>query len=354
MSRSIALMLCVPAVVLMACSFESKPDDAFLDSAMLLRPGVNDFGGSVRKYVDFLETRSQNDGSLVQVTGWGRTNAGYALNLKLKVPVRLEFIWSEQEKLSLLQYADVDGQRLSGMQFYMLSMSAPVHPSKVVKAQELQSRPSPSTSAPPAPLAPATPASTVGAATSETPSASQAEMDAESEGVPSDLAPTGTPAPIPQTKPHAHAAAATSQATAVPTLCSPDEMPVFACSTGKKRASLCMSNDESQLTYRLAPLGGAPEMVYPAHAAAASIAFKPGEHASSNGQALPFMSFDKGNYRYAVYGTTTTMQGILVEQNGKRIANLSCQADRISELETAWFQRLYMGVDRDKRSLSLP
>ena len=115
-----------------------------------------------------------------------------------------------------------------------------------------------------------------------------------------------------------------------------------------------MSRDENQLTYRLAPLGGAPEMVYPANAAAASTAFKPGEHASSNGQTLPFMSFDKGNYRYAVYGTTTTMQGILVEQNGKRIANLNCQEDRLSEMGTAWFQRLYLGLDRDKRPLQLP
>lgn len=349
MSRSLALMLCAPAVMLMACSMESKPDEAFLDSSMILRPGVNDFGSSVRKYVDFLETRAQHDGSLVQVTGWKRTNAGYALNLKLKVPVKLEFIWSEQEKLSLLQYADMGGQRLPGMDFFMLSMSAPVHPSKVAKAQELQSQASPSTSAPPA-----TPASTAGTAAQEAPSASQAEMDAESEGVPSDSVPTAAQAPTPQVKPQTRTAAATGQVTEVPNLCSPDETPVFACSTGKKRASLCMSNDESQLTYRLAPLGDAPEMVYPANAEAARTAFKPGEHATAIGQTLPFMSFDKGNYRYAVYGTTTTMQGILVEQNGKRIANLSCQADRLSELGTAWFQRLYTGLDRDKRPLQLP
>ena len=206
MSRSLALMLCAPAVMLMACSMESKPDEAFLDSSMILRPGVNDFGSSVRKYVDFLETRAQHDGSLVQVTGWKRTNAGYALNLKLKVPVKLEFIWSEQEKLSLLQYADMGGQRLPGMDFFMLSMSAPVHPSKVAKAQELQSQASPSTSAPPA-----TPASTAGTAAQEAPSASQAEMDAESEGVPSDSVPTAAQAPTPQVKPQTRTAAATGQ-----------------------------------------------------------------------------------------------------------------------------------------------
>ncbi|MDH0373518.1 hypothetical protein N7340_17360 [Comamonas aquatica] len=350
MSRYFSLMLCAPAVMLMACSLESKPDDAFLDSLMILRPGVDDARVTVRKYVDFLETRSQHDGSPIMVTGWERTNAGYALNLKLKVPTKLEFIWSKQEKVALLQYADAEGQRIPALTFYMLTMSSPVHPSKIAKAQELQSRPSPSTSAPST-----APASSVGAATSEAPPARQADMDAESKGVPSDPVPTATPTPTPQTAPQADTAqAANRQTTAVPNLCSPEEMPVFACSTGKKRASLCMSNDESQLTYRLAPLGGAPEMVYPTHAAAASTAFKPGEYVSSNGQTLPFMSFDKGSFRYAVYGTTTTMQGILVEQNGKRIANLNCQEDRLSEMGTAWFQRLYLGLDRDKRPLQLP
>ena len=51
MSRYFSLMLCAPAVMLMACSLESKPDDAFLDSAMILRPGVDDAHTTVRQYV---------------------------------------------------------------------------------------------------------------------------------------------------------------------------------------------------------------------------------------------------------------------------------------------------------------
>nr|WP_314708072.1 hypothetical protein [uncultured Comamonas sp.] len=349
MSRYFSLMLCAPAVMLMACSLESKPDDAFLDSWMILRPGVDDAHTTVRQYVDMLASRTQNNGTPVKITRWERTNAGYTLYLQSNVPVEMPFTWSQQQKVALLQYVEAEGDRVAALPFYMLSLSMPAHPSKLAKTQESQ----PATLAP-APTSPVSPAPTV-VVTPEAPSASQAEMDAESEGVPSDPAPAATATPIAQPKPQTHAApVATSQATAVPTLCGPEETPVFACSTGKKRASLCMSNDESQLTYRLAPLGGAPEMVYPAHAAAASTAFKPGEHASSNGQTLPFISFDKGSYRYAVYGTTTTMQGILVEQNGKRIANLNCQEDRLSEMGTAWFQRLYLGLDRDKRPLQLP
>lgn len=345
MSRYVTLMLCASAVMLMACSLESKPDEAFLDSSMLLRPGVDDAGITVRKYVEMLETRSQTDGTPVKVTRWERTDAGYTLYLKFSVPIELPFIWSKAEKLSLLQYAKVDGDRISAQQFFMISLRAPIHPSKAVKAQESQ------------PTAPApTRAVTATPAMPEPPSASQAEMEAESEGMPSEPASTAQALTPPQTQAaHQQAQAsplASSQTPSVPSLCSADETPVFACSTGKKRASLCLTNSSKQLVYRLAPLEGAPEMVYPANATVASAAFKQGVYTGANGQPLPFVSFDKGHYRYAVYGSTTTAQGILVEQNGKRIADLRCQTDRLSELGMSKLQSV--GLGQDQRPLLFP
>ena len=93
-------------------------------------------------------------------------------------------------------------------------------------------------------------------------------------------------------------------------------------------------------------------MVYPANATIASTAFKQGTHTSANEKSLPYVSFDKGNYRYVVYGSTTTAQGILVEQSGKRIADLRCQADRLSDLGTTKLQHL--GLSQDQRPLMLP
>lgn len=193
------------------------------------------------------------------------------------------------------------------------------------------------------------------------PSASQAEMEAESEGSPSDPVPAAiptraiqSPAQQPQAAVNKQSPAApptSIQTVVVPNLCSADETPVFACSTGKKRASLCMTGS-NQLVYRLAPLDGAPEMIYPANAAAASTAFKQGVYTGTNGESLPFVSLDKGNYRYAVYGGTSTTQGILVEQNSKRIADLRCQADRLSELGMPKLQSLNLG--QDNRPLQLP
>lgn len=186
------------------------------------------------------------------------------------------------------------------------------------------------------------------------PSASQAEMEAESEGVPSEPTAAATPTLVPHATTNKQSPAAppaSTQTVAVLNLCSADETPVFACSTGKKRASLCMTGS-NQLAYRLAPLDGAPEMIYPANAAAASTAFKQGVYTGINGQSLPFVSFDKGNYRYAVYGITSTTQGILVEQNGKRIADLRCQTDRLSEVGMPKLQSLNLG--QDTRPLHLP
>lgn len=190
---------------------------------------------------------------------------------------------------------------------------------------------------------------------SAAPSASMAEMEAETEGVPSESAPSAAAPQQSQATINEQIQAAQpvpGQTAAVPTLCSADETPVFACSTGKKRASLCMASSGSQLTYRLAPLDAAPEMVYPANAATASTAFKQGTHTGSTEQALPYVSFDKGNYRYVVYGRTTTEQGILVEQSGKRIADLHCQGERLSELGMSKMQSL--SLNQDTRPLQLP
>ena len=190
------------------------------------------------------------------------------------------------------------------------------------------------------------------------PSTIQAEMEAVTQDAasePSPVAALSTPTAqqpqLPTTEQASASSLAPSQSAAVAHLCASEEAVVFACSTGKKRASLCMAGG-NELTYRLAPLDGVPEMVYSVKATAASTAFKQGTHTSTSGQPLPFVSFDKGSYRYAAYGSTTTEQGILVEQNGKRIANLRCQVDRLSELGTSKLQSLELA--QDLRPLMLP
>ncbi len=139
-------------------------------------------------------------------------------------------------------------------------------------------------------------------------------------------------------------------------LCTGSETPIFACSTGKKRASVCSSRAgaDEQLVYRLAPLEGAPEMEYPSGGATAAAAFRYGAQTAQNGKPVSFVSFDKGNFRYVVYageGGDSLRRGILVEQGGKRIADLRCLSESMSSFTPSQFQK--MGLSQDGRVLQL-
>jgi hypothetical protein len=93
--------------------FESKPDDAFLDSSMILRPGVDDAHTTVRQYVDMLASRSQTDGTPVKITRWEHTKAGYTLYLQSNVPVEMPFTWSRKRKW---HYSNMSRQRATAYQ----------------------------------------------------------------------------------------------------------------------------------------------------------------------------------------------------------------------------------------------
>ena len=167
-------------------------------------------------------------------------------------------------------------------------------------------------------------------------------------------APANTaPAAAPVTPPANVTAAA--PAVTVPHLCTAAETPIFACSTGKKRASVCTgrAGGNEQLTYRIAPLDGAVEMEYPSGGAGAASAFQRGSQLGQDGAAVNFLSFDKGNYRYVVYAGDgdNGRKGVVVEQSGKRIADLRCQSDAMSRIDPAQLQK--MGLSIDSRTLPL-
>ena len=107
------------------------------------------------------------------------------------------------------------------------------------------------------------------------------------------------------------------------------------------------------MTYRIAPVDGAVEMEYPSGSAGAASAFQRGSQVVQEGAAVNFLSFDKGNYRYTVYGGDgeNGRKGVVVEQSGKRIADLRCQSDAMSRLDPAQLQK--MGLSLDSRGLQL-
>ena len=168
-------------------------------------------------------------------------------------------------------------------------------------------------------------------------------------------APANTaPAAAPVTPPANVTAAA--PAVTVPHLCTAAETPIFACSTGKKRASVCTgrAGSNEQLTYRIAPLEGTVEMEYPIAGTSAASAFQRGSQLGQDGTAVNFLSFDKGNYRYVVYASDgeNGRKGVMVEQSGKRIADLRCQGDAMSAISAKELDRY--GMRADSRPLQLP
>lgn len=199
----------------------------------------------------------------------------------------------------------------------------------------------------------------------EAPPATEAKP---AEPTPAEVSPVAQPAPAVATPapvnpapaaalvaPPANATAA-APAVTVPHLCTAAETPIFACFTGKKRASVCTGRTGSneQLTYRIAPVDGAVEMEYPSGGAGAASAFQRGSQLGQDGAAVNFLSFDKGNYRYVVYAGDgeNGRKGVVVEQSGKRIADLRCQSDAVSAISAKELDRYGMRVD--SRPLQLP
>lgn len=167
---------------------------------------------------------------------------------------------------------------------------------------------------------------------------------------PANTAPAAAPVPPPAN------VTVAAPAVTVPHLCTAAEAPIFACSTGKKRASVCTGRvgGNEQLIYRIAPLDGAVEMEYPSGGIAAASAFQRGSQLGQDGTAVNFLSFDKGNYRYVVYAGDgeNGRKGVVVEQSGKRIADLRCQGDAMSAISAKEIDRYGMRVD--SRPLQLP
>ncbi len=167
---------------------------------------------------------------------------------------------------------------------------------------------------------------------------------------PANTAPAAAPVPPPAQ------VTAAAPAVTVPHLCTAAEAPIFACSTGKKRASVCTgrAGGNEQLTYRIAPLDGAVEMEYPSAGTGAASAFQRGSQVAQDGTAVSFLSFDKGNYRYVVYAGDgeNGRKGVVVEQSGKRIADLRCQSEAMSAIGAKELDRYGMRVD--SRPLQFP
>jgi hypothetical protein len=140
--------------------------------------------------------------------------------------------------------------------------------------------------------------------------------------------------------------------------CGAEEETLFTCNTGRKLVSVCGSRDLSAsfgfVQYRFGP-PAAPELVYPP-VDADWRAVTRGSVLTYAGGGGAYLAFSSGPYRYVVYTAIGRglgkKAGVVVEKNGKRVANLPCTSQETSELGPDLFARA--GVAEDSGSFDLP
>ena len=148
------------------------------------------------------------------------------------------------------------------------------------------------------------------------------------------------------------------------TLCTVAESVVFSCRAGAKIASVCASKGAGRavgsLQYRFGLLGQPQEIAVPEPAAAPAKAAT-GENVPFAGGGGSWLRFRKGDHAYVAYsgigkwgpkGETREKQGVVVEQAGKAIAHVKCNAKGEELPGRDWFER--MGITPGKEEFLFP
>ena len=75
-----------------------SPEDGFMKSVVLVRPGIADLGElPVSGFVEIVKKSKMDNGKSPEVKGWSKTSDGYALHVVGIKPYRLEFLWTGGE-----------------------------------------------------------------------------------------------------------------------------------------------------------------------------------------------------------------------------------------------------------------
>ena len=110
-----------------------EPEERFLSSEVLGRPGISDFQGlTVTMLVDALSRLSMNDGTQPTIRGWTKDGNVYVLHVDIQSrSAEIEFVHDLSEPArgatSLLRKANIEDQHFDGLAFItMLSVSPKV------------------------------------------------------------------------------------------------------------------------------------------------------------------------------------------------------------------------------------
>ena len=126
--KAVAQLLVI--MLIAGCSDYTEPSVNFLDSMLIARPGIVDFGESftVRKFVDLIASAKMDNGKNPILKGWTKNDNEYTLHLFMKKDIQLNFthILSEgiDGKASLLQPVEFGNESISAFQFITMIASS--------------------------------------------------------------------------------------------------------------------------------------------------------------------------------------------------------------------------------------
>ena len=134
-------------------------------------------------------------------------------------------------------------------------------------------------------------------------------------------------------------------ATGVPPACADGETVVFACRTGPGHGvALCGSGDASRMRYLES---GPAAVTWPASGAARSTELRSGSLMYSGGGGA-YLRFDREGHTHTVYtgiGRGWEKAGVLVEENGRTVRELTCTGEVTSLIGPALFERAAIPAD---------
>lgn len=112
----------------------TAPAGDFLDSKLVLRPGIDDLNGmTVRRYMATLEGIPLNDGTRSKVLGWSRSNNRYSVRVNtagqaLVLHFMHDLSPDSAGRFTLLETVEVDGEVVEPLAFTMLILAAKQSP----------------------------------------------------------------------------------------------------------------------------------------------------------------------------------------------------------------------------------
>jgi len=95
-----------------------QPVEGFLRSELRVRADTRDFALSVESFINLIRQAEFDDHKKIQVHGWRQMKQGYALDLTMREPLSIKFLFNpDQTAYSILQPVRKDGELVDPTQF---------------------------------------------------------------------------------------------------------------------------------------------------------------------------------------------------------------------------------------------